>query len=124
MSSGKTMSRIVTAAVSAMTAIAVSAVAVAGLAGWQPTAAAASPAPQGAMLFGVDQATAIVLGPAVPTQAKFEGAVAGALSSETSLTAPAEKRRASVTKTSAKSAPKEVVRRPVTKVTFGIAGVP
>ena len=97
------MTRIVTAALSAMTAVAISATAIAGLVGWHPALASAAPAPEPVTLFGVNQATAVALGPAVPTEDKFDDASAGTI---VSLDASAEKRRTAIVKTAPKPAVK------------------
>jgi len=114
LSSGKRTPRIITVVVSAVTTVAISATALAGLVGWQPASAMAATAPESPMLFGVDSSTAVYLGPAVPTISKFEGALANTtVSSETSLAAPAQ-RRSTVAKTPYKPA-KPVVKKPTKK---------
>jgi len=108
LSSDIRITRIVTVAISSVTALAIAATALVGITGWNPARAAASPAPETITLFGVDEQTAVVLGSEVTTDAKFEGALAIApLSAETSLGAPAE-RRTSVIKT-----PPAPIARPV-----------
>jgi len=93
-----------------------------GLTGWPPARAGAAPAPTTPTLFGVDESTAVVLGPQVLAAEKFGSAIATPATSAAvaSLVAPAAKRTATIApKKAAKVASKPAKRaakpKPVAK---------